>query len=181
MWKDIIGYEKIYQVSDKGEVKRISYKDCKYKNNLNNEIFLKQATDKDGYKKVSLYNSETNKVKNKFVHRLVAESFLNKDNNKNQVNHKNGIKNDNRLENLEWVNQSENRIHCLKYLNPKLRNNKLSKPVIQLDMNNNYINDYPSSKEAQRQTGIQQSNINQVCNNEKRKSAGGYKWKYKNQ
>src|SRR5574344_2029156 len=106
MWKDIIGYEKIYQISDKGEVKRISYKDCKYKNNLNNEIFLKQATDKDGYKKVSLYNSETNKVKNKFVHRLVAERFLNKDESKNKVNHKNGIKNDNRLENLEWVNQS---------------------------------------------------------------------------
>lgn len=178
MWKDVIGYEGIYKVSDDGEVKRISYNDCKRKKKLKHERLLAQRTDKDGYKKVSLYDSERVYIKNKFVHRLVAEAFLEMINGKNQVNHKNGIKSDNRVDNLEWVNQSENRIHCLKYLSPQLRNNKLSRPVIQFDMDGKQIGEFPSAKEAERQTGVWQSGISKVCN-KTRISAGGFHWEYK--
>lgn len=181
MWKDVVGYEGIYQVSSFGEIKRISYNDCKNKRNLKTHKIISKQLDKDGYVKVSLYDSKRCYIKNKFVHRLVAEAFLNKIDKRNQVNHINGIKSDNYFKNLEWVSQSGNRKHCLEFLNPKLRNNKLSKPVVQYDMNNNYITEFPSAKEAQRQTGIQQANISQVCRGIKRNHAGGFKWKYKNQ
>jgi len=181
MWRDVVGYEGIYQVSNTGEVRRISYNDCKKRMKLKEPRLISKRLDKDGYYKVSLYDSERVYIKNKFIHRLVAEAFLNKNINCNQVNHINGFKNDNNVENLEWVNQSQNRRHCLTHLNPKLKNNKLSKPVIQYTIDNKYVNEYPSAKEAQRQTGIQQANISQVCNSKKRIQAGGFKWEYKNQ
>jgi hypothetical protein len=114
IWKDIEEYEGLYQVSNLGKVKslkRIVYSN-KRSSLLINEKLLKQNIHKSGYYNVSL--SKNNTKKNLMVHRLVCMSFLLNKKNKSQVNHKNGIKTDNRLENLEWVTASENRIHAYK-------------------------------------------------------------------
>lgn len=96
--KDILNYEGQYAVTKDGKV--WSYK----RNN-----YLKQYKEKNGYLRVLLRDSKNNQKRNAFlVHRLVAITFLQNSLNKEEVNHKNNIRCDNRLENLEWVTRAEN-------------------------------------------------------------------------
>lgn len=106
IWKDIIGYEGHYQVSDLGNIKSLERKSSNGK--FIKERILKQTTDNYLYCKVDLYKN--GKQVNKKVHQLVAESFLNHVpcGHKLVVNHINFIKTDNRLKNLEIVTQREN-------------------------------------------------------------------------
>lgn len=102
-WRSIPGYEGIYQVSSEGRVK-----------NAYGHV-LKPETAKNGYKRVTLFDRK------KFqVHRLVALAFIPNPDNKEVVNHRNGVKADNRVENLEWATWSENEKHAyatgLKYV-----------------------------------------------------------------
>lgn len=99
IWKDIPEYKGIYQVSNIGDI--LSVKKNKKR---------KLALDKDGYPKVDLWKK--GKGKNYFVHRLVAIAFIPNTNNKPCVNHKDGTKNNNRVENIEWVTASENTQHA---------------------------------------------------------------------
>jgi hypothetical protein len=109
MWKDIEGYEGYYQISDIGEVKSLP-KEHRY--GLKTEKILKPKGDKDGYYRVSL--CKNGKVKDFKIHRLVAINFIDNPINKPTVNHINGKRNDNRLENLEWATHSEQNYHLYK-------------------------------------------------------------------
>jgi hypothetical protein len=110
IWKDIKGYEGKYQVSSIGRVKSLQ-RISTFNNSkgLKKEIIIKTWND-EGYIRVKLSNNSVEKTYR--VHRLVANEFLENPFNKSQVNHKNGIKTDNSVENLEWVTNSENSIHA---------------------------------------------------------------------
>ena len=101
IFKDIKGYEGLYQVSNHGEVK-----------SLISKKILNPRKSPNGYYRVALYSGK--KPTNHSIHVLVANSFIENPNNKSQVNHRNGDKKDNRAENLEWVTPSENIKHAYK-------------------------------------------------------------------
>lgn len=174
-WKDIHEFEGLYQISNCGKVQRTNYEDIANAAKYKLPFTLKPRIDKDGYLKITL--SKCGKYKQFFVHRLVALHFIDNPNNKKEVNHIDGIKGNPYYKNLEWVTQSENRQHCLKYLNPKLRNNKSSKKVFQYDLNGQFIKEYPSAKEASRENGFSQGHISEVCRGEMKKYKG-YVWRY---
>lgn len=109
IWKDIKGYEGLYKISNYGRVESLP----KNRYGSKKSIILKPFLDKDGYLNIGL--CKNNVVTKHKVHRLVAQVFINNCHNKPQVNHKNGIKDDNRVTNLEWVTNGENQKHAWKY------------------------------------------------------------------
>jgi ribosomal protein L19E len=170
IWKDIKGYEGLYQASNKGNIKSLIKRNGK-------EVILKQAKDNSGYNIVTLCKNKNKKTKT--VHRLVALTFL--ENNKKQVNHKDGNKNNNHLENLELVSAKENINHAIK--NGLLKHNTKQiaelkrKIVLQIDVNTNkIINKYISAHEAAKITGFNRGNISTCCR--LNKIMYNYKWKY---
>ena len=146
---------------------------------------LKPLDNGNGYLAVSL--SKNGKVRRFYIHRLIAESFLENIEKKEEVNHIDGNRGNNSLSNLEWVTRSENHHHRYKVLGQRGVNygktgakNWKSKPVLQYDKEMNFVAEYPGVMEAQRQTGISESNIRCVIYG-RSKTAGGYKWEYKAQ
>ena len=164
IWKDVRNYEGLYQVSNTGLVKRIPSVKCK------KERILSQGTQKTGYNYVNL--SKNGETHTKRVHRLVAEAFIPNIDNLPEVNHKNEIKNDNRIDNLEWCTREYN-------LNYGVRCKKFSVArgkAVQC-VETKHI--YPSARNASKHTGIYQSSISRCCNKEHGfKTAGGYHWEY---
>ena len=113
------------------------------------------------------------KAKNFFIHRLMAETFIPNPENKPQINHIDGNKLNNSIDNLEWVTCAENAQHAIRTGLDKKDSCRV--PVYQYDDNWNLIQEFTSSRDAFAATGIQDANINKVCRGERPK-AGGYRW-----
>ena len=178
IWKDIKNFEGIYQISNLGQVKAINYKKTGKKR------ILKQADNGYGYKTVHLTNNGKGKMFT--VHRLVAETFIPNTSNKPIINHIDGNKSNNKVENLEWCTYKENTIHA--WLNglsdfseeqkEKLKHSKRYKrPINQYDLNGNFIKRWESIIEVQRKLKISNGCIYRCCKGEKGQTHG-YKWQY---
>ena len=164
IWKDIKGYEGLYQVSSLGNVKSF---------HRDNEKLLSQRMQVKGYLTVIL--RKNGEQKNKLVHRLVAEAFISNPLNKPQINHKDGNKKNNFVENLEWNTCAENIHHAMKMGLSKDRN----RAVYQYSIDGNLINEYRSIKEAEIKTGVNHSHISKCCLFKKGyKTVGGFIWRY---
>lgn len=167
-WRDIKGYEGLYQVSNLGEVRSLNY------GRTGKTRILKPRDNGIGYKTVTL--SKNGKIKNFFIHRLVAEAFIPNPNNLPQVNHKDEDKANNIWTNLEWCNHEYN---C----NYGTRNEKMSRTKGKSIKCITTGETFNSIKEASRYYGVPQNNI-VYCLKGRRKSAGkdfdGNKllWKY---
>lgn len=171
IWKDINGFSG-YQVSNLGNVKsneRFETTNGCVKERFIKEIILQPATDR-GYKIVSLSKGKRQYMKK--VHRLVAQAFIPNPDNKRTVNHKDCNPSNNLLDNLEWATDLENTRHARK-------NNRMSdeKEVVMIK-DGIIIKIFKSISQANRETGIQISNISYCCSGI-RKTAGGYNWKFK--
>jgi hypothetical protein len=162
-WKDIAGYEGLYQVSNLGKIKRL------FKNGKEHALIGKK--DKDGYIVVSL--SKNQKKKYCRLHRVVADAFLSNPDGKPQINHKDRNKQNNTVANLEWVTASENTVHCF-----ATGRDVFKRPVLQYDKNMVLVACWNSIKEASRKTGVDISNLCACCRG-RLKSSGGYVWRYK--
>jgi hypothetical protein len=175
VWKDIPGYEGLYQVSNLGRVKSLE----RFKDNNGGLVRVPEKImtggKRHGY--ILMFLSKEGSRKTFAAHRLVAQVFIPNPENKPSVNHINGNKQDNRVCNLEWNTYKENTNHAIKTGLWDHKNNKTSIPVIQYDTDMNVIKTYPSMMEAERQTGIPNRNIAMCCRG-KFKRIGGYIWKY---
>jgi len=153
IWKDVEGYEGMYQVSDAGLVRSLDRLDSKGRR-IKGRV-LKPSVNGPGYYSVVL--SKEGKVCTKEVHRLVAENILGRPSVKREVNHKDGDKLNNNKDNLEWVDRGKNMRHAYEIgLN---NHNHCSKAVAQYDLEDNLVAEYESGREASRATGISQGGI----------------------
>ena len=169
IWRDIKGYEGLYQVSNLGNVKSLHYNKTKipkllriYKNSNNDSGYYLTSLNKNGIRK------------NFFIHRLVAEAFISNPNNLPCVNHIDEDKSNNKVDNLEWCSYKYN----VNYGTCKTRSSlKRSKPVIQYTKEGEFVKEWRSIKEAETSIGIR-CGISK-CLSGKHKTSGGFVWKLK--
>ena len=174
VWKDIKGYQGLYKLSDTGLVK--SFKKSRYGK------ILKPYLSKRGYFVINLYSNFYYKTYT--IHRLIGIHFILNPYNKPQINHKNGMKTDNNIKNLEWATSSENNQHAYdtdlkkgSWLGKFGVDNKSSKAIYQLSLDGNRIKIWANAYEVERQIGINMSSVNNVLRS-RSKTAGNYKWEY---
>lgn len=177
IWKEIKGTNGIYLVSNIGRVKSLpQFHNSNSGGYYTTGKILKQRDNCRGY----LY-IEINR-KRMYVHRLVAEAFIDNPNNLPIINHKDENPSNNRVDNLEWCTQKYNINYgnARKKMSIKHTNNPiLSKRVVAIDKLGNIIKEYPSANEAARQSGVSVSSIVCCCNSiTGYKTAGGLTWKY---
>lgn len=175
-WRWIPGWECLYMASSCGRIMSFRKK---------TPFVMSPLKSPKGYVRVDLCFNKTRK--SILIHRLVAMTFIPNPKNKLEINHKNGVKNDNRVDNLEWATRSENEQHSRNVLGKRKsyaglgkigKLNKKSKKIAQIDPNTgNVVNEFHGTNESYRKTGISQGNIAMVARGE-RILAGGFKWNY---
>lgn len=175
-WKAIRNYEGYYEVSDTGLVRGVDRiivdKNGKTFRHRGKEMKLSQTKGRAGsvgYLVVNLHKRGVSQVC--LVHNLVASAFVKNPNNFPTVNHKDGDKTNNNVENLEWASYSENNIHALRN---KLRQPR-GNPILQKTIDGQVLNQYKSTCEAARIAGISIGTISH-CLNHRTNSAGGFVW-----
>lgn len=167
IWEDVKGFEGYYQVSNFGRIKSLSRAGSG--RNTKKDKILKNTYDKDGYICKCFYKK--GKIYGVKVHRLVAETFIPNPNNFPQVNHIDGNKQNNRVDNLEWVSQSKNVLHSLYVLNNHL------KKIYQFDKYGNFIKSWKNSKEIADFYGFNRNSlVESICRNHR--TFCGYIWSY---
>lgn len=174
VWKPVVGFEGIYKVSSTGKVASLTRavtnytKDGESYTQTREGKQLKAHDDGSGYMHIRL--CKNNKTYNTKVHRLVAKAFIPNPALLPEVNHKNGDKQDNRVENLEWVSASSNCIHAAYILG-----NTKPRPKAVLCVETGKI--YRSCMDAQRETGITNSSISDAARGKEKKDSRGHKYK----
>ena len=181
-WRDVVGYEDLYEVSDQGRVrskervKKVVRYGTEYDLPLKG-IVLKPQVGNHGYLQVWLYGTGSGRGRLTSVHRIVAEAFCEKHDGDTEVNHLNEIKDDNRAENLEWCSHAENSRYGTRgaRISAINTNGKQSKKVYQYTLDGELVAEYPSMAEAQRSTGFAKGNIWKQMTGQYT-HAYGYKW-----
>ena len=180
-FRSILGYENLYDVNDKGDVIALERQGVMPHGSV--AIYKRKKlrpSERGGYLRIAM--NKNGEKKFFLVHRIVAINFIPNPNNKPQVNHINGIKNDNRVENLEWVSASENILHSFSALKREGVNlgrlgilNPLRKKVTQKYLNGKVKEVFEAIADAERKTGIKSTNISRVRLG-KAKTTGGFLW-----
>ena len=192
IWKDIAGYEGLYQVSNLGRVKSLPrehkcYADRQY---VTKERILIAHPNSKGYLRVQL--KKDGKVEQLFLHRLVAEAFIPNPSNKGEVNHIDNVPTNNNAENLEWTTHKENMewsSKCGRYDHLKDQRSEYGKMNISkarkcverkiclIDENNNVLKEYNTLTDACKDYGLDCGGVCRCCQG-KQKTCGGYRWRY---
>lgn len=181
IWKDIYGHVGSYQISNLGRVKslpRSIIRSNGMKQTFKGKL-LSLNTNEFGYKTIMLYNM--NKYSCYKIHRLVAGAFLLNPENKSDVNHLDGVKSNNNINNLEWATRSENHYHAFNAglrVGQKGSENVNSVKVQKLSMDNKFIDEFDSIQDAADSVGVDRSCISRCCSG-KASSSKGFKWSYK--
>ena len=188
-WKPIEGTDGAYEVSNSGKIRSNNYL------GHGGQKELSLAKDQKGYLRVRIFMAGTRKTVK--VHREVAKAFIPNPDNKPEVNHKDGNKENNRVDNLEWSTSLENTLHAYETgLKEKTRarcremgitvgraalekaREEKKTPIIATRLSDGAVFEYPSQAEAAAATGAFQANIHKVANG-KRKSTNGFAFAYK--
>lgn len=184
IWVDIQGYEGKYQISNIGRVKSLYLINRQAK--ISREKILSYGYNLQGYPFVRL-SKNGKSSKNLYIHKLVAKHFILNPENYPVVNHKNGIKTDNKVENLEWCTQKYNIQQSFKNGQQKPTwQGKTgiqcpnSKKVNQYDLEDNFIRQWDSLRDVERQLNIFAISVSRCCRGIN-KTAGNYKWRYVNE
>ena len=166
IFKDIKGFEGLYQISNFGNVK-----------SLKRNIILKPSSNGKGYLHIILYKNCKSKVGR--IHRLVAQAFIPNPENKPQINHIDGNKSNNNVNNLEWVTNSENQKHAfaLGLQTNIANNNPRTRKINQYDLQGNLIKTWNSCYDIVKELNINRSCIWRCCTGQC-KCSHGYKWGY---
>jgi len=159
VWHDVVGYEGLYLVSDRGEVW----------SNITHRIRKQVHNKANGYKMLFLVDLKGGK-KCVYVHRLVAMAFVPREVDKDVVNHIDENKTNNHSTNIEWVTKQYNNVY-----NDKIAANR--KPISQLSPDGTLIKTWESAREASRQLNLEFKNISACCRG-KRSTCGGFTWQF---
>lgn len=180
IWKDVEGYEGLYQVSNLGRVKSLGMNFIRsdLKPYTRSGRILHQLVYKNDYVKVELTNHGFSK--RYYVHRLVAQAFIPNPDNLPEVNHKDENPANNHVDNLEWCTHKYNSNYGTRAKRIKNTMQSIGRmvPVLMYSKDGKFIKRFDSIRGASEELNIHCGSIVECCQGKRRKSAGGYVWKY---